>query len=808
MDQQSLVSNLKPAPIWSMEVGQLGAGLVAVAAILFLSAAVGGFAKRRPPFARYTFAAGCVAILGAMGCLIVLFLTDQFQFEYVANHSLRDLAVQYKVAAVWSGQQGSFLLWATTSAVFGLLAFWRAGPYQRWFIFAYSLFLGSLCGILAYETPFAILRDVGSGATHVSLLVNGVLHVVPNGLGLTPSLQNYWVIIHPPTIFTGFGSLTVPFAFAVSAMLTGNARDWLARVRPWALISISILGLGLVMGGLWAYETQGWGGFWAWDPVENVSFVPWIFCVAFVHGLIVQATRKRWHGTNLLMGGLPFLLFVYGTFLTRSGFLSKFSVHSFAEMNRSALWILMIFLIAVTFGFVALWIVRGRALGKTLDAPEIGQGFNREKAYQSGVILLTGLATTIAIGMSFPFFCGIFGGDGKVVDEPLYHSVVVWFFVPIMLLIGSAPFLSWRSMSLNEFVTRVLNVVGLTVGIVGLAMLTLKLTDWGSHGFNVGYLTFPFGIHFPRFSWVFCLFGLTAFAVVANVWRLVELFPRSKLGIGSFLAHIGVATALSGLVISRGLEQKTTLLVSKGSPATGLGYTVAFKNLTSNPEIDRDNKAEFEVTAPGMASFLARPGFFFIPGDDGQEKAFTWPHIQHQFLHDVYFSLGAPTSDVWEQPAQLKAGETKQDDEFSLTYLGLTMKGQPGKQGTTFGAKVQVMERGQVYPVVEPKIVVGGDAVPVRASPSFSVAFVGMNAADKSALIELLYVTPVYPIDLFYKPMTMLVWAGTGIMFLGGMLSAFYRRNRRGDPSPESGYAENQTTLVVEKEEDAPVPVS
>lgn len=740
---------------------------------------------------RWAFAGGCVWILGAMATLVILFQRDQFQFEYVSGHSWRDLAAQYKLAAVWSGQQGSFLLWATTSAVFGLLTVWRSGPYQRWYVLTFAVFLGSLCGILAYETPFGLIKE---------LLVSGVHYAPPDGQGLTPSLQNYWVVIHPPTIFTGFGSLTVPFAYAVSAMLTGNAKDWIAYVRPWALVSVSILGLGLVMGGLWAYETQGWGGFWAWDPVENVSFVPWLFAVALVHGLIVQATRKRWHGTNLLMGGLPFLLFVYGTFLTRSGYLSKFSVHSFAEMNHSALIILFGFLIAMTVAFVTLWATKGIKLGIKSDAEFREDGFNRERAYQTGVILTTGLATTIAIGMSIPFFIGLAGREGKVVEEPLYHSVVVWFFVPMMLLIGAAPFLSWRKMKAPAFWGRVINVIGLTIGILGVVMMVLKFSDWSDHSAGMTRISFPFGVTVPRFAWVLCLFGMSCFAVIANVWRLFELFARSKMGLGGFLAHIGVATAMSGLILSRGLELKDQILVAEGMPGNGLGFSIAYNGMTSDPMKDRNNKINFDVSTSSSkgVQFTAHPGFFFIPGDDGQPSPFSWPHIQRYLTHDVYLSLGSPQFTLWDKPVTLKPGESKDETGISVTYVAPTVHGKPGAVGTTFGAKLNIIENGRAYES-EPYLKVG-ETMPslTRATPVFYAYIDGMNAADRSVSIQLAYVHPVYPIEIFYKPMTSMVWGGTGIMFLGGLLSAFYRRNRRRAPGDDS----------VEPDEDAFVSTS
>jgi cytochrome c-type biogenesis protein CcmF len=764
--------HIPTAPTWSLFVGQLGAGLILGGAILFLLSIVsmirgGGLQKA----GKFMFAAGCVCILGAMGSLLTLFLKDQFQFDYVYEHSLHNLVPQYKVAAVWSGQQGSFLLWASTAAIFGLLTVWRSGAYQRWYVTVYAVFLGSLCGILAYETPFGLIKE---------LFVNGLHYVPADGQGLVPSLQNYWVVIHPPTIFTGFGSLTVPFAYAASAMLTGDVKGWLNQVRPWALVSISILGLGLVMGGLWAYETQGWGGFWAWDPVENVSFVPWLFGIAFVHGLIVQTTRKRWHGTNLLMGGLPFLLFVYGTFLTRSGFLSDFSVHSFAKMNGSALMILLTFMIAVTIAFVLLWTIRGRKLGKQSDAVQIDDGFNREKAYQFAVILVSGLAATIAIGMSIPFFIGLAGGKAKVVEEPLYHSVVVWFFIPIMILVGAAPFLSWRRMSAALFWSRVINILGLTIGILGIVMMVLKFSDWNEHSANLAPIDFPFHRVVPRFSWVMVLFGVTSFAAIANIWRLVELFRRSKLGVGGFLAHIGVATAMSGLIMSRGLEQKDTVRVAEGIPGTALGYTIAYKDMTSDPMTDRNTKVEFEIAslAGKAASFIARPGFFFFPGDDGEATPFTWPHIEHEWTHDVYIHLDNPQFTLWDKPITLKPGETRQEIGIAVTYVAPTRHGEPGKPGTSFGAKLKIQEGGQTYDA-EPVLKIGEAPALQQVTPAFYAYIEKMDAGDKSIQLQMPYVHPLYQLEVFYKPMTMFVWGGTGMMFLGGMLAAFYRRNRR-----------------------------
>lgn len=725
---------------------------------------------------RWLFVAGSICILGAMASLITLFLRDQFEFSYVAGHSWKAIPAAYKIAAVWAGQQGSFLLWACTSAVFGLLTFARAGKYQRWYVLTFAVFLGALAGILAYETPFKIATG---------FIVGGQSFIPSDGAGLNPSLQNYWVIIHPPTIFTGFGSLTVLFAYAVSAMIVRDAKSWVAQVRPWALVSLSILGLGLVMGGLWAYETQGWGGFWAWDPVENVSFVPWLFTVAFVHGLIVQTTRSRWVGTNLLLGGLPFLLFVYGTFLTRSGFLSKFSVHSFAEMDHSALMILLVFLVSIAIAFVVLWAVRGRPLAKELETLKAPSGFHREKAYQIAMLLLTGLAAAIAIGMSVPFFVGLAGGAGKVVEEPLYHMVVVWFYVPIMLLMAITPFLGWNRRQDGSVLLRLFNVLAITLGLLGILLLWVKTSDFGAHSHIDPGIDFPFGMRVSRIDWIFVLAGITLFAALANLWRLGEMIPRSKLGVGGVLAHFGVCIALAGLILSRGLEQKAQIFVAQDSPGAGLGYMVSYDGLTSNPLEDRDNKLKFRIDSiAGKASqYIASPGFFYTFSDEGAPQPFTWPSIRHALTHDVYLSLSPPVITLWEQPKTFKVGQTV-DDGVKVTYLGTEKHGATGQPGTWFGAKLEIVEHGETY-TAEPKITIGEGASITPATPNFNAVFVGMDAASGDATIDLQYKHPIFPIELFYKPMTGLVWLGTGILFIGGLLSAFYRRRRVSGPPPD-----------------------
>jgi len=782
LDQTELLKQLPDAPQWALFAGTAGRLLVYAGLGLFLASIVLWILQPKKPslakFASISFIGGAFSILGAMACLVALFVGNQFEYRYIFSHGDTATAIYYKIAGVWTAQEGSFLLWACTSAIFGLLAFRGTGIYRRWYCVVFSVFLACLCGILAYETPFDLIKEFA---------LNGVAKVPHAGSGMTPSLQNYWVVIHPPTIFMGFGSLTVMFAMSVSAMLTGNAKEWIKITRPWTLVSASVLGLGLCMGGMWAYETQGWGGFWAWDPVENVSFVPWLFTVALIHGIIVQVTKNRWIGTNLMLGGMTFISFVYGTFLTRSGWLDGVSNHSFASMNRAALQVLIGFLATIFIFFMALFFTKGLALAKEASEDN-SDGIDRENMYRFGTLFLSLLATGIALGMSWPWFTALQGGKGSAIEEPQYHLVVVWFFIPILLLMGLAPFVTWRKMTGKDLWNRVISVFSVSAGTTGFMLVAMQNPTIGVHMIPGSTVRMPGGFRMLLMPWMAILCFVSVFCVVANLWRIAEIVKRSKLTLGGFIAHIGVAVLMSGLIISRGFEQKER---SNLDPALGsvhiLGYTFTLDKIDRKNMLDRDGKVVFNVTAPGGEKFKADLGlYYFYNGDDPEPKPMVWPFIQKHLSHDFYMAMEGPDMFAWPKPVAFKPGETKKFaigdpdapiDTMSVTYQNFTRNGEPGMAGTTFGAVLHVVDDFGSFDIT-PTIKVGGEPDMPKIGPLFSMAFVGMDAADKSVNLQLLFNPPLYPITVFYKPMTILVWLGTAIFVLGGLMSAFARRNR------------------------------
>ena len=599
---------------------------------------------------------------------------------------------------------------------------------------------------------------------------------------MTPALQNYWVIVHPPTIFSGFGSLTVLFAYGFAAIMTGNVLEWVAKVRPWVLVSMAILGLGLCMGGMWAYETQGWGGFWAWDPVENVSFVPWLFCVALIHGVIVQVTKGRWVSSNLLLAGLPFLMFLYGTFLTRSGLLDKVSVHSFTSMDRNALIVLRGFMIGVAVIYLGVWARKGLAAARLVKKPETDFGLAREGFYRFGVLTISLFASVVALGMSWAVITALKGGEGSAIEEPTYHMVVVWFFVPVIIAMAVAPFVSWRSMTGRELWLRVSSVLSLSAGLTGFAMLALTNNQVGVHLQGDETARMPFGGHVPLVPWMAFLLFCCVFAGIANAWRAIESSKRSSSSLGAFVAHLGFATLMAGLILSRGFEQKASDYVQQGAPANLLGYTVAYKGMSGNGVTDRNGKVLFDVTNPDGSHFEAQPGFYmYDKGEDQPPGVQTWPHVQKYLSHDVYLSLHPPVVKVWDDPLTLAPGATQSIEKFQITYLAPTSEGPLGQPGAKFGAKLRVATPEgtfDVHPTEE--ITDSGVRQPmVDVGPSFLMYMERMDAANRSVSVQLLFRHPLYPVDLYYKPLTCLVWLGAGLLFIGGGFSAAARRVRR-----------------------------
>ncbi|MBD3403241.1 hypothetical protein GF420_10130, partial [candidate division GN15 bacterium] len=279
-----------------------------VAGISFLRSALGesgaGSLARR---AYHVFTGLTVA---ASVLLYYLFFSHNYAFKYVFEYSQKSQPFFYILAAFWGGQEGTYLLWLLLLAIFGYIVQRRGGAYVGHAMAIYCLIGTFFLLIMTKLSPFAYLGFYAE-----------------DGAGLNPLLRDPWMVVHPPIMFVGYALAAVPFVYAIAAMIKNDYSKWLRLAFPWAALTAVMLGAGNILGGFWAYKTLGWGGYWAWDPVENSSFVPWMISLALLHGMIIERRTGAFRRINLLMSAFLFLLVVYGTFLTRSGVLADFSVH-------------------------------------------------------------------------------------------------------------------------------------------------------------------------------------------------------------------------------------------------------------------------------------------------------------------------------------------------------------------------------------------------------------------------------------------------------------------------------------------------
>ena len=370
------------------------------------------------------------AVCGLVGIAALILwyglFTDQFQISYIWNSSERSLPAFYKFAAMWGGQAGSLLFWTLLLSLFSTAAAVTFRnkqrslmPYVNATLLATLLFFLTL--LVFSANPF---EQIG---------------IVPSdGRGLNPLLQNYWMVIHPVMLYLGWVGLSVPFAFAVAALLSKRLdRRWVRTVRRWTLIPWMFLSTGIIMGSQWAYMELGWGGYWAWDPVENASFLPWLTATAFLHSIIIQEQRGILKVWNVTLIWLTFTLVILGTFTTRSGILS--SVHSFAQSPVGPYF--LVFLSLTTVGFLLLLYQRMPYLQGENEIDSIS---SREGAFLANNWLFAGIAFVVLWGTFFPMFSEILTGERIAVAAPWFNRVAGPLFLLLILLMGVGPLLGWR----------------------------------------------------------------------------------------------------------------------------------------------------------------------------------------------------------------------------------------------------------------------------------------------------------------------------------------------------------------------------
>ena len=354
---------------------------------------------------------------------------DDFSLAYVAGHSSEALPLQYKISAFWGGQEGSLLLWLLVLTGYAALAVWFARKRAR--------------DLVVWVTP--VFGGIAVGFTWLLVAVSSPFDTIAapaDGNGLNPSLQNPYMVAHPVFLYLGYVGLAVPFAFAMGALLSGRTDErWIVATRRWTIVAWTALGIGQLLGAHWAYEEVGWGGYYAWDPVENAALIPWLAATAFLHSVMIQEKRGMLRVWNVTLVSLAFCLSLFGTFLTRSGVVS--SIHSFTQ-SAIGPWFLGFIVVAVAFSTAMIWL----RLPQLRTTAKLESLVSREAAFLYNNLLLVALCLTILWGTAWPIVSEAVRGESVVVGRPYFDFFLRIFGLPLLLLMGIGPLVAWRRASL------------------------------------------------------------------------------------------------------------------------------------------------------------------------------------------------------------------------------------------------------------------------------------------------------------------------------------------------------------------------
>ncbi len=496
--------------------------------------------------ARIAFYAHTFAVIGVFVALFYIIYNHYFEYHYAYSHSSRHLPAHYMVSCFWEGQEGSFLLWIFWQALIGVVIIHTQKKWEAPVMVVFALvqaFLASM--ILGIVIPFADLK-IGSSPFILlrDALNDPIFKLQPDfipadGSGLNPLLQNYWMVIHPPTLFLGFALTIVPFAFCIAGLWEKKYSEWIKPALPWTLLGGAILGLGILMGGYWAYETLNFGGYWNWDPVENAVYVPWLILIASIHTMIVYKNNQTALKTSIILVISVFILILYSTFLTRSGILGDASVHSFTDLGLSGQ--LLVYLLFFTLASVVLAIVRWKEIPSS--EKEVST-YSREFWIFLGATALCLMGFQVIIPTSIPVYnsiVGLFGGTSNLAppaDQVAFYSKFqLWFGVAIALLSGTAQFFWYKRIDKSKLKKELLPSVLISLIVFALIISIAGISE-------PSYLVLTLA---------------SVYIIISNLkvlWSVIKVNPALS---GGALAHIGIGLALIGIMFSSGYSTVVSL---------------------------------------------------------------------------------------------------------------------------------------------------------------------------------------------------------------------------------------------------------
>jgi cytochrome c-type biogenesis protein CcmF len=657
--------------------------------------------------ARWSFRIHSISVLGIIGALFYMLLNHYFEYQYVWQHSSKDMPKIYMLSCFWEGQEGSFLLWSFWHVVLGNILMHKSKDWENFTMPVLSvvqIFLASmLLGVYVFDykigsNPFILLREHPDFSNLPFVKIPTYLQNL-DGRGLNPLLRNYWMIIHPPTLFLGFASTLIPFCFAIGGLWRKQYTSWIKPAIPWTIFGVMILGTGILMGGAWAYEALSFGGFWAWDPVENASLVPWIILVAALHLMLVYKNKDEKSFLSILFSMGSFILVLYSTFLTRSGVLGDASVHAFTDLGMNGQ--LLIYLLS--FVFLSVFLLGGdRTIKITYSACTIlffvlavmigykniflslfaiisflvlVYGFykyfyvkqdedaiwSREFWMFIGALVLLISAFHITFETSKPILNKLFATNYASVQMPDYNKVETAVAVILALLMGLTQFFKYKNSNIKEILRKLTTAFSLSL------IFSVVL----AYGLNLFIITY------------FLLLVSSLFCIFANADYAIRILKGKVKNAGAAITHIGFGLMLIGILISMG---KQNIISQNTSEVDIQNFGKEYKNgehilMQINDTLKMD---DYLVSYRGKEKEGVNFHYnieYLKKNKSGEiEKAFTLrpivqinprmgnvaePATKHFLYKDVYTHI------TWAEINDTKAEETEEFDQDSSYTLSI-----------------------------------------------------------------------------------------------------------------------------------------
>jgi len=567
--------------------------------------------------------------------IIYLLVNGHYEVEFVASVTSNSMPTYLKITALWGGQAGSLVFWTWLMSAFAsavTLRKWdRDREFLPWVIVVSLVTLGFfLIMILFFENPFARIWSVPLGNPVVSLFppAGGQLLVQSDGRGLNPLLRHPGMIIHPPMLYLGFVSFVIPFAFAIAALVTGRTDDrWIRLTRRWTLVAWLFLSLGLLLGGRWAYDVLGWGGYWGWDPVEIAAFMPWLTGTAFLHSVMIQEKRGMLKHWNMVLVILTYDLVIFGTFLTRSGVLS--SVHAFAQSAIGPLFFAFIGLTFLT--SVSLLLYRWNSLKSEAQMTSL---FSREALFLLNNLLFIGILVVCFWGVIFPLISELVTGQKVTVGPPFYERATAPLFAGLLLLMGVAPLAAWRHSTAKTLGRAIWKPFIASLVVVALVLFA--------------------GIRQPAAILGFWLCAFVAFVTLYEFWRgavarhrksgeslplaLWRLIGRNRRRYGGYTIHLGVVLMAIGIIGIELFQTQTQGTISQGEQLKIGDYAIRYDELATFDTPDGRNVARAVVSVFKNGEHLGelhpRRDYYYE-----SQQQMTIPGVRSTWENDFYVLL-------------------------------------------------------------------------------------------------------------------------------------------------------------------------